>query len=566
MTKFSEMTYTRPDLAAYEAELTAHIERIKNADSWEALRTEWIAQDKRLRSLMNMRNIAHIWNTVNTQDSFYEEEMRYFNSKLPAISLLGRRAEAALLSSPFLAQFEKEFGSILVKTMKSNQRLADERLIPLQIRESELAQQYSKISATAVADFHGERCNLYGLLKAMQSTNREIRREAFLAWSGLYEKIAPELDAVYSEMIKVRSEMAKLLGFSTYTEMAYLNRRRFDYTAEDTAQFRQKVKEVITPACTRYFEKQRIRLGIDKLYWYDESLEFPEGNADPEGTKDELLAKALEMYKELSTETGEFFQFMMDGELFDLESKPGKRPGGYCTSLPAIPSPFIFANFNGTAADIGVLTHEAGHAFENYTATRRLPLVDQAHSTSEINEIHSMAMEHFTYPWMEKFFDEKTPKYLFSHLWGALNVLPYMCCVDEFQHRIYDDPSMTPEQWRGVWHELEQEYMPWRDYDGNSFLAGGGFWMQKQHIFLFPFYYIEYALAQICAFQLYLRMSEDRESAWADYLRLCQAGGSLGYFELLELANLENPFRGNTVTDTINAVTKALDKMEQALK
>ena len=565
MEKFSEMKYERPDLSAYQEELKGHIQRVKDADSWESLRSEWLAQEKKRRSLWNSRSIAHIRNTINTLDPFYDAEIRYFNSEMPSITLLERNAEAALLDSPFLPQFEKEFGSIIVKTMRSSQRLADERLIPLQIRESELTQQYSKVSANAKAMFQGKEQNFYGLLKGMQSTDRGTRREAFLVWAGLYEKIAPQLDEIYNEMVQIRDKMAKTIGFSTYTEMAYLTRRRFDYTAQDTAKFRQKIKEVVTPACAKLFEKQRRRLGIDQLYWYDESLVFPEGNADPEGTKDELLQKALEMYKELSPETGEYFQFMMDRELFDLESKTGKRPGGYCTSLPEIPAPFIFANFNGTAADMGVLTHEAGHGFEGYTASRRLPLMDQAHSTSEINEIHSMAMEHFTYPWMEKFFGDKTPKYLYDHLWGALNVLPYMCCVDEYQHRVYDAPDMTPEQRRNVWHELEQEYMPWRNYDGNEFLTGGGFWMQKQHIFLFPFYYIEYALAQVCAFQFYLLMMENRSLAWENYLRLCQAGGSLGYFDLLKVANLKNPFEGDIVEVVTAAVEKRLEELEQKL-
>ena len=271
------------------------------------------------------------------------------------------------------------------------------------------------------------------------------------------------------------------------------------------------------------------------------------------------------MYRELSPETGEFFDFMMQYDLFDLETKPGKRPGGYCTSLPSYKAPFIFSNFNGTNADMQVLTHEAGHAFEAYVASRRMPLPELAHSTSEINEIHSMAMEHFTYPWMERFFGDKTTKYLYDHLWGALNVLRYMCCVDEYQHRVYDNPSLTAMDRRAVWHELEQAYMPWRDYDGNEFLEGGGFWMQKQHIFLYPFYYIEYALAQICAFQFYLRMKQDRPAAWADYLRLCQAGGSLGYFDLLKLAKLDNPFAEGTVEKAVSAVLASIDELEKQL-
>ena len=565
MQKFSEIPYVRPDLTAYREALPAYVEQIRNATSWPELKALWLAQSDKRLEVMTARSIASIRNTVDTTDPYYEAEMRYFNTEMPAISLLEKQAEAALLASPFVGEFEQEFGSILIQNMKNSQRFADERLVPMQIRESELTQMYSKASATAVTDFRGQKCNFYGLLKAMQSTDRETRREAFVAWADLYAQVAPELDAIYDEMVQLRTKMAHTLGFETYTEMAYLQRRRFDYTAADVEKFHQQVKDVITPACARLFEAQRQRLGVDKLHWYDEALVFPEGNADPEGTKDELLAKAQQMYRELSPETGEFFDFMMQYDLFDLETKPGKRPGGYCTSLPSYKAPFIFSNFNGTNADMQVLTHEAGHAFEAFVASRRMPLPELAHSTSEINEIHSMAMEHFTYPWMERFFGDKTTQYLYDHLWGALNVLPYMCCVDEYQHRVYDNPSMTAMDRRAVWHELEQAYMPWRDYDGNEFLEGGGFWMQKQHIFLYPFYYIEYALAQICAFQFYLRMKQDRPAAWADYLRLCQAGGSLGYFDLLKLAKLDNPFAEGTVEKAVSAVLASIDELEKQL-
>ena len=565
MQKFSEIPYVRPDLTAYREALPAYVEQIRNAASWPELKALWLAQSDKRLEVMTARSIASIRNTVDTTDPFYEAEMRYFNTEMPAISLLEKQAEAALLASPFVGEFEQEFGSILIQNMKNSQRFADERLVPMQIRESELTQMYSKASATAVTDFRGQKCNFYGLLKAMQSTDRETRRAAFVAWADLYAQVAPELDAIYDEMVQLRTKMAHTLGFETYTEMAYLQRRRFDYTAAEVEKFHQQVKDVITPACARLFEAQRQRLGVDKLHWYDEALVFPEGNADPEGTKDELLAKAQQMYRELSPETGEFFDFMMQYDLFDLETKPGKRPGGYCTSLPSYKAPFIFSNFNGTNADMQVLTHESGHAFEAYVASRRMPLPELAHSTSEINEIHSMAMEHFTYPWMERFFGDKTTKYLYDHLWGALNVLPYMCCVDEYQHRVYDNPSLTAMDRRAVWHELEQAYMPWRDYDGNEFLEGGGFWMQKQHIFLYPFYYIEYALAQICAFQFYLRMKQDRPAAWADYLRLCQAGGSLGYFDLLKLAKLDNPFAEGTVEKAVSAVLASIDELEKQL-
>ena len=194
-----------------------------------------------------------------------------------------------------------------------------------------------------------------------------------------------------------------------------------------------------------------------------------------------------------------------------------------------------------------MLTHEAGHAFQGYLAMRSIPVAALRGSTSEINEVHSMSMEHFAYPWMESFFGDKAEKYITAHLFGALCTIPYLVCVDEFQRAVYADPEMTPADWRKTWREIEKKYMPWRDYDGNGFLEGGGFWMQKQHIFLYPFYYIEYALAQICAFQYYRRMKENRKAAWEDYLRLCRAGGTKRYFELLETGNLLNPFRDGTV-------------------
>ena len=158
-----------------------------------------------------------------------------------------------------------------------------------------------------------------------------------------------------------------------------------------------------------------------------------------------------------------------------------------------------------------------------------------------------MSMEHFAYPWMGEFFGENSGKYLTAHLLDAFCTIPYLVSVDEFQHRVYAKPEMDALERRQVWREIERIYMPWRDYDGEPFLEGGGFWMQKQHIFLYPFYYIEYALAQLCAFQYYGRMKTDRKAAWADYLRLCRAGGTRGYFELLELGGLENPFREGAV-------------------
>ena len=273
------------------------------------------------------------------------------------------------------------------------------------------------------------------------------------------------------------------------------------------------------------------------------------------GEEDKSKKTAIEL---LGESKFRIFDAMVEHDMFDLDTNPGKRLGGFCSSLHKYRLPFIFANFNGTSADVDVLTHEAGHAFECYLAFRSHPFVEQAFSTSEIAEIHSMTMEHFAYPWMPLFFGDQAEKYRVAHLTDALTTIPYLVSVDEYQHRVFEKPDMTPQERRTAWREIERIYMPWRDYDGNTFLEEGGFWMQKPHIFLDPFYYIEYALAQTCAFQFYDRMKRDRAKAWEDYCRLCRAGGTQGYFQLLKLADLRSPFEPGSVEQSVAGVLEEL--------
>lgn len=559
MEKFSQLKYVRPDVEALAQRVKDYAAALGAAGSYGETRELLIRHKEDMAQYATMRSVAHIRNTVDTRDSFYEEEMNFFHREGPKLALVLRQANEALLASPYRGELEREYGALYFHDLEVQKQFADKRIVDDQVRESQLTQQYSKAAATASISFRGEECGFYRLLKYMQSTDRDLRRDAFRAWAELYSRLAPELDEIYGQLVHLRHGMAKKLGFASYTDMAYLQRRRYDYTPEDAARFRQQIRETVTPACDRLYRRQAQRLGVEKLRYYDEALTYPEGNPEPRGTREELVAKAQRMYREMSPETGAFFDCMVEHELFDLETKPGKRPGGYCTSLPAYHLPFIFSNFNGTSADVDVLTHEAGHAFESYLAYQALPFGDMVFSTSEINEIHSMTMEHFAYPWMDLFFGGEAEKYRRAHLAGALTVIPYMACVDEYQHRVYAAPDMTAMERREVWHELELAYMPWRDYDGSAFLEQGGFWMQKQHIFLYPFYYIDYALAQMGAFEFYGRMKEDRSRAWADYCRLCRAGGSRGYFQLLELAGLSNPFRPGSVEKAVSGVLAELD-------
>ncbi len=558
MEKFSELQYVRPDMEKVLGDMRAVTEALKNATDFGEFKAAYMDYVNTDIQVSTARQLAHIRNTINMMDEFYEAEMGYFHAWMPKYEILVKEMGTVILNSPFKKDMEEEFGSILIQNMEVGQLLSSEAVVDDMVREAELANLYSKTVAGASVEFRGEMCSTYGLLKHMQSTDRQERKEAFEAWARLFEGISPKIDEIYDGLVQLRAGMAQKLGFESFIPMGYYKRRRYDYNAEDLKVFRRQVQEVIVPACVKLYERQRKALGVDTLHYYDESISSPQGNPVPVGDRDYMVKKAQEMYRELSPESGEFFDFMVEHQLFDLETKKGKRVGGYCTSLPLYHAPFIFSNFNGTQADVNVLTHEAGHAFAGFTADKFQKTPELCHSTSEINEIHSMGMELWTYPWMESFFGDKAEQYRKEHLADALMKIPYMVCVDEFQHRVFEKPEMTAMERRAVWSELEKVYMPWRDYDGNAFLTGGGFWMQKQHIFLYPFYYVDYAMAQIGAFEFYTKMKADRKAAWADYYKLCQAGGSMGYFKLLEYSGLHNVLKEGSVKEALKAVLEEL--------
>ncbi|MCL1795768.1 MAG: M3 family oligoendopeptidase [Clostridia bacterium] len=560
MWKFSDLPYRRPDVPTIVAAYNAAIAKLSGARDYADARDAYLDLDKVLRSFTTVFTIASIRQTIDTTDEFYEKEMAFLNRAMAEFSPLMKNANEALLASPFRAEFEAEYGTELFVKAELERRTQSEAIVADLVEESDLEEEYKLLAASCSVVFRGEPCNFYGLLKYMEDPNRPVRRAAFIAWAGLYEGISEKLDRIYDKLIAVRLRIAEKLKFGSYIDLAYANMGRSAYGPKDVDAFRKQVRDVIVPAVAALRRRQAERIGVQTLRFYDENFVFPGGNADPVGGEEVLLPIGKRMYRELSRETGEFFDFMIDHGLYDLETRPCKHLGGYCTYLPDHGAPFIFSNFNGTAADISVLTHEAGHAFAAYAAARRQPIIGYAHSTSEINEIHSMAMEHFTYPWISDMYgEENVQKARFAHLADAVASIPYLVCVDAFQHRVFENPGMSAAERRAIWRSLEREYMPWRDYDGNAFLDAGGFWMQKQHVFLYPFYYIDYALAQTCVFELYGRMKDSPADAWADYLRLCEAGGSLGFFDLLKLANLASPFADGAVRRAVSHVIAELD-------
>ena len=560
MTTFAEIEYKRPDFPKLKRAIKQQLRLLKHARDFAEAKNCDHAMEALIGDAMTMATVATIRNTLDTTDTFYDAEVKFLDRAQAMLMPLQKQMNKTLLDSRFRPDFAAEFGEQMFLLMERELRLLSNRIIFDRIKEASLCNDYRKLAASCKVTFMGEECNFYGLLKHMESPDREERKAAYLTWAKLYEDISDKLDALYDKLIAVRLRMAKKLGLKDYIDMAYLGMGRADYTREDVAAFREQVLRVIVPAVSRYKAGQAKRIGVDTLRYYDESFIFPDGNADPIGGEDVLVPIAQNMYRALSEETGEFFDFMCEHKLFDLETRPGKHLGGYCTELVSFRASYIFSNFNGTAEDVGVLTHEAGHAFAGFTAARHQPILAYISSTAEICEIHSMSMELFTTPWLADLFGkEQAEKARFTHLMETISVIPYLVSVDEFQHRVFENPAMSAKERRAVWRDIERKYQPWRDYDGVPFLEEGGFWMQKQHIFLYPFYYIDYAIAQTCAFQFYGKMKQDRATAWAQYVRLCEAGGSLGYNGLLALAGLENPLHEGVVERAAAHVITELD-------
>lgn len=550
--KFKDIQYTRPDCEAFQKLAEENAEKIKNAVSYSEAKKIFLEFDKAESEFFDMGNIAYIRHTIDTSDEFYDKENEFLNEKTPELMPSLLAFSNAVYDSRFKPDFVAEFGEQMFAEIELRRKSFSEKNIPLLQKEARLCNEYEKIIASADILFDGKHLNLYGIMSYFENPDRNVRHDAYKAYSKFYESNEENFERIWDELIKVRTEMGKNLGFENYIPLGYMNQGRTDYDEKDVAAFREQVREELVPFCAKLYEAQAKRIGVDKVKAYDEAYLFNDGNAVPVGDDDFLIEQAREMYHDMSKETGEFVDFMLGHDLLDVKNKPKKASTGYMTGLNSIKAPFVFSCFNHTTGDVQVLTHEFGHAFAGYMAMRNQPVSTYYSESTDIAEIHSMSMEQFAYPYAEKFFGDKADKFRFSHLQEALTFVPFGVAVDEYQHIVYANPELTPKQRTAEWKKLEEKYMPWREYDDIDFFAKGGWWYHKIHIFLYPFYYINYTLTTMGAMEFKKKMHEDKESAWRDYLNLCKVGGSLGYKETLKYANLSLPFEKGSVKRAVS--------------
>lgn len=560
--KFSDYTYERPEFDRYKKDFLHLVENLKDAESLAEVKEAIDAVSELSASLETMGTLASIRHSINTKDSFYLEEDKYWNEYGPYYQELGTLYYQAIMDSPYLEELKGEYPRTFFQNMQFELDSFDSSVIDLLQKENQLSSDYQKLLASAEIEFDGKTLTLSQFGPYLESTNRDTRKAASDAQWSFFEENESQLDQLYDDLVKVRDTIAKKLGFKDFVELGYVRMKRFDYNRDMVEVYRKQVLDYVVPVTQKLAKRQAERIGIEKMKHYDSSLQFLNGNPTPQGNPDYIIENGRKMYHELSSETADFIDFLFDKELVDLLSKEGKAGGGYCTYIPDYQSPFIFANFNGTSGDIDVLTHEAGHAFQVFES-RWIKQPEIVFPTFETCEIHSMSMEFFTYPWMELFFKEETEKYKFDHLSGAVRFLPYGVLVDHFQHEVYENPEWSADKRKAVWRELEKQYLPERDFSENSFLDKGTFWFRQGHIFGMPFYYIDYTLAQVCALQFWKRAIVDEDkTAWSDYLAICKAGGTKSFLETVETAKLRSPFEEGSLEGVISTIDQALEQVD----
>ena len=560
--KVSELPYRRVTLEEVQTVMEDVIARIKAAKSVEEILAAREDYKKIMVEFMTNASLASMRYTINTVDPFYVAENEYYDEIGPAVSNLDVQYASALLDSPFRAELEKALSPVLFQSMEVARKSISPEIIEDMVEENKLVREYSDLMAAMEFEWHGEKLPRAMLMKYAKDADRETRRECYEVLGRGLEEHKAELDSIFDRMVHVRDRMAKKLGYKNFIELGYYRMGRLCYDQEKVANFRANVLSDIVPVVARLRTENAKRLGIDKYMFYDDSVIMPGGDPKPLG-KEQIFASAKKMYHAMGEETGRFIDLMLDNDAFDVDARKNKWGGGYCTDFAKYKQPFILANFNGTAGDVDVVTHEAGHALNAYLiADNRFALELQC-GGMETAETHSMSMEFFAWPYMADFFGKDAGRYKFMHALESFSFIPYGTMVDAFQHIVYENPDLTPDERDAEWLKLEKQFRPHISFEGMPYLEKGTRWQYQMHIYESPFYYIDYCLAQTAAFQFLLASQEDYDDAFARYLRLSRQGGEKVWTDLLEEAGFPSPFQPGALKDLAARVEALLEKIKE---
>ncbi|KAA0546946.1 M3 family oligoendopeptidase [Bacillus sp. BGMRC 2118] len=544
--------YLEFDMNAYEYEFTQLLQGFESSMSYkEQLKYFEKLNRNRIKfeATLNFATLQHYRDLGNEQCkdiylSFTKLEPRYL--------LLVTNYYNALLNATYRKEIEQLYGKQLFRLAEIKQSsYSSEVEADLHI-EKQLLLQYHQLRASANFYFNGTTHNLSSITPYLTNKDRDLRKQAYEAKSKFYKENEEVFDQILDDLVKTRHTIAIKLGYSSFVELGYHRMNRTSHHSDDLRNYRNQVKTVGIPFISRLRKMQLQRLRVKELKYYDENVLFPNGLPKPKGTNEEMMSSLLRMFTELSPDTKEFFEYMIRRNLIDTESRKNKASGNFATFIGKETSPFIFTNFHGTSNDIRVFTHEAGHAFQFYMS--RHWSVPEFILPYDSCEVFSFTMERFTWPWMELFFGEETKLYQFSHLTNAFMFMPLASVIDEFEHFLYESPAASISDRKKVWRQLEEEYLPDRDYHDNEFLKRGTAFYEIAHLFTSPFYFMDYDLAHFVSVQLWERAQSNPSEALDCYLDMCKRGGSHSFHEHISAANLFSPFEEGSLKRVISSV------------
>lgn len=563
--KFSEMPYTRPNLDELKASLAELTQRLSAAADYAAAKSIFLEMETLNNHISTLGTLVSIRHSIDTRDQFYNDESDFWMAASPELEEYSQAWNAAMLQSPFRADFSAEYGDLMFVNGEIALRTfsPEPEFISAMQQENALTQEYEDLLASAAVEFEGKTYTLSQLTPLKSDPDDARRLAAWKAEGAWYKSVQDKLDSIYDQLVKLRDGLGRQLGKENYIPLGYDRMGRNCYDKQDVERFREAVVEYLVPVADSIYRRQAERLGKDyPMSFADNALEFRSGNPRPVGDAEYQLQQGKRFYEELSPEAGIFFNTMLDNDLMDVLSTEGKQSGGYCTSIPDYNVPFIFANFNGTQGDVEVITHEAGHAFEAWVNRFRIP-GEYIWPSMEACEVHSMSMEFFAEPKAEYFFGSDARKFRYSHLASALTFIPYGTMVDHFQHSVFEHPEMTPAERHAEWKRLLGIYMPWMKLDGDiPFYSEGEGWQRQHHIYSMPFYYIDYCLAQTVSLEFWAMLQEDQAKAWDRYMAYTEQGGSRTFTQLLANAGLASPFDADTLRSVCAKAKAYLDAFD----
>jgi oligoendopeptidase F len=523
----------------------------------------WVTAAGELNAVVGQEGVErYVAMTCQTDDPEREAAYLAFVRDIePKLKPIQNEIRGRYLDSPHRAGLPRDRYFVFERALENRRALFREANIPRETELAELEQQYQKIMGAMTVSYGGQERTLAQMAPFLEETDRAVRQEAWELSAARRLQDRETLDELFDKMMALRIEVAREAGFDNFVEYAFRNRERFDYGIEDSIRFHRAVERVVVPLMREIHARHREMMGVESLRPWDLAVD-PLGRPplQPFADVERLAAGTETVFREVDPELGAQFAFLRDRRLLDLANRKGKAPGGYQTTLEDERLPFIFMNAVGLDSDVRTLLHEGGHAFHTLAA-RGEPLSAYRESPLEFCEVASMSMELLGARRLDPFYsDADADRSARKLLEGIVLILPWIATVDAFQHWIYTHPGHTRDERRAAWRALLERFggaVDWSGYED----ARDHSWHRQLHIFLYPFYYIEYGIAQLGALQIWQRSLSDRPAAVADYKKALALGGSRPLPELFAAAGARFDFGDELIASLMRTIRTELDKL-----